>query len=267
MCEKVNIPRVIHYCWFGGNPLPEEAKKCIESWKRYCPDYEIIRWDESNYDVNSCAYIQEAYQAKKWAFVSDYARFDILYHHGGVYFDTDVELVASIEDILEKGAFLGVEQPIGDDLSIKVAPGLGMAAEAGHPLYRQILNMYGDLHFLHPDGSPNQITVVKYTTDLLLSYGLQETYRGNLDLPLGLFLPHALPHRQADHHGEYPIHPPLQRQLVYQGRAEDTPTGGEAVRKDRRKGGIPYRPDPQLSLQSEEKSAAERLLGCLRICS
>ena len=86
------IPKKIHYCWFGGNPLPPLAQKCIASWENFFPDYEIVRWDEANYDVNKIPYIQEAYEARKYAFVSDYARFDILYHHGGLYFDTDVEL-------------------------------------------------------------------------------------------------------------------------------------------------------------------------------
>ena len=88
-----SIPKVIHYCWFGGNPLPEMALKCIESWKKFLPDYEIKEWNEKNFDLNICEYVKEAYQAKKWAFVSDYARFWILYHEGGVYFDTDVEVI------------------------------------------------------------------------------------------------------------------------------------------------------------------------------
>lgn len=85
------IPKIIHYCWFGGNPLPEDAKKYIESWRKYCPGYEIKEWNESNFDINCCDYVREAYEAKKWAFVSDYARFYILYQYGGLYFDTDVE--------------------------------------------------------------------------------------------------------------------------------------------------------------------------------
>ena len=93
------IPKVIHYCWFGGNPLPNIAVKCINSWKKYFPDYEIIEWNESNFDLFSCDYCREAYDAKKWAFVSDYARFKILYEHGGVYFDTDVEVIKSMDDI------------------------------------------------------------------------------------------------------------------------------------------------------------------------
>mgnify|MGYP001644804644 FL=1 len=103
------IPKIIHYCWFGGHPLPASALKCIESWRKYCPDYEIKEWNESNYDVNKIPYISQAYEVKKYAFVSDYARFDILYQYGGVYFDTDVEVIKPIDEIIEKGAFFGME--------------------------------------------------------------------------------------------------------------------------------------------------------------
>lgn len=169
------IPRVIHYCWFGGNPLPELAVRCIESWKKYCPEYEIKEWNESNFNLDACAYVREAYQAKKWAFVSDYARFEILYRYGGLYFDTDVELIGSIDDILHKGAFLGVERDCGGNLQLPVNPGLGMAAAPGLSFYADILEMYNSLHFLNEDGTYNQTTVVKYTTELLSERGLMNT--------------------------------------------------------------------------------------------
>lgn len=166
------IPRVIHYCWFGGNPLPESALRCIESWRRYCPGYEIRRWDEGNYSLEGCRYAQQAYQAKKWAFVSDYARFDILHRHGGVYFDTDVELIRPIEDILEAGPFFGVEQNLKD--RVLVAPGLGAAVYPGHPVYAAMVEQYQRMDYLLPDGSENQTTVVAHTTRLLESLGLTD---------------------------------------------------------------------------------------------
>ena len=104
------IPKIIHYCWFGRNPLPESAIKCINSWKKFFPDYEIKEWNEDNFDVNIIPYTAEAYEAKKYAFVSDYARFWILYHFGGIYFDTDVEVIKPFDDILERGPFMGREQ-------------------------------------------------------------------------------------------------------------------------------------------------------------
>ena len=103
------IPKKIHYCWFGGNEMPEVVIKCIKSWKEIMPDYEIIRWDESNYDVKKCKFISDAYAEKKWAFVSDYARLDILYDHGGIYLDTDVEVLKSLNDLLDLDGFCGFE--------------------------------------------------------------------------------------------------------------------------------------------------------------
>ena len=102
------IPKKIHYCWFGGNPLPEDVKRYIESWKKYCPDYDLIRWDESNYDVHKNAYVELAYQNKKWAFLTDYARLDIIYEHGGIYLDADVELIHSLDDLLQNSCYMGM---------------------------------------------------------------------------------------------------------------------------------------------------------------
>lgn len=169
------IPKRIHYCWFGGKPLDQLGEKCLKSWKKYFPDYEIIRWDESNVDLNSCQYIKDAYAEKKWAFVSDYIRFKMLYEYGGVYFDTDVEVVRSFEDILLKGAYMGCEQT---DLSkgMRVAPGLGFAAEPGHPLIKEIIEHYESSSFYNDDGTINvQDTIVERTTKVLRRHGLKDT--------------------------------------------------------------------------------------------
>lgn len=103
------MKKYIHYCWFGGKPLPKLANKCIESWKKFLPDFEIIRWDESNVDLNECPFIKEAYDNKAWAFVADYARTRALKEMGGIYFDTDMEVTKNIDNLLKKGSFLGVE--------------------------------------------------------------------------------------------------------------------------------------------------------------
>ena len=116
------IPKIIHYCWFGRNPLPELAQKCIASWKKYLPDYEIKEWNEDNFDVNIIPYTAEAYAAKKYAFVSDYARFWILYKYGGIYFDTDVEVIRPIDDIIAKGNFMGCETDASGSDAASVAP-------------------------------------------------------------------------------------------------------------------------------------------------
>lgn len=167
------IPKVIHYCWFGGNPLPESAKKCIESWKKFLPDYEIKEWNESNYDVHKIPYIHEAYEAKKYAFVSDYARYDILHQYGGVYFDTDVEVIAPMGDIIDKGAYMGIEIPAKDGITPQVNPGLGIGAPAGLEFYKKVLDYYSTLHFLGEDGKPNEVTIVTHTSKVLTDEGMK----------------------------------------------------------------------------------------------
>lgn len=182
------IPKIIHYCWFGG-PLPTLAKKCIASWEKFCPDYEIKRWDETSFDVNCCEYVQEAYKTKMWAFVSDYARFDILYKYGGVYFDTDVELLKSIDGIIEKGNFMGCEVGhIENELIVSngvnkqchfVAAGFGLGANSGLGLYEEILEDYNKAHFINQDGSLNLYTVVQRVTKLLEKYGFDNNINNN----------------------------------------------------------------------------------------
>ena len=103
------IPKKIHYCWFGRGEKPKLAKKCIESWKKYCPDYEIVEWNEDNFDINQNEYTKYCYNNKKFAFLSDYARLMVVYKEGGIYFDTDVEVVRSFDDLLNNKAFVGFE--------------------------------------------------------------------------------------------------------------------------------------------------------------
>ena len=162
------IPKKIHYCWFGGKPLPELAIKCIESWRKFLPDYEIIEWNEQNYDVHKIPYISQAYDAKKYAFVSDYARFDILYEYGGIYFDTDVEVIKSMDKIIEQGAFAGVEFPG------KLNAGLGLASPAASPIYKEILDSYRKSTFVTEDGQNDLTTVVTRVSDIFKKYGFTD---------------------------------------------------------------------------------------------
>ncbi len=174
------IPRVIHYCWFGHNPLPKSARKCIDSWRKFFRDYEIKEWNEENFDVNVIPYTKDAYEAKKYAFVSDYARFWILYHHGGIYFDTDVKVIKPFDEIIARGAFMGREAGAylrnicsnyqGEGLA--VAPGLGLGVNPAHPLYKEFLDLYDNLSFKNKDGSLNTKTIVSYTSKILVKHGL-----------------------------------------------------------------------------------------------
>ena len=167
------IPKCIHYCWFGGNPLPDDVLHCIASWKKYLPDFEIKQWNETNFDLNCCDYVSEAYRAKKWAFVSDYVRFWILYNYGGLYFDTDVEVIKPMEDLVEKGPFMGEEAGSPSNRTSECNPGLGLAATSGLGLYKEILDYYSTQHFLNPDGSINQETVVTKVSNVLRGHGFK----------------------------------------------------------------------------------------------
>lgn len=151
------IPKVIHYCWFGGNPLPKSAQKCIASWKKYLPDYEIKEWNESNFDVNIIPYTAEAYKAKKYAFVSDYARFWILYKYGGLYFDTDVEVIKNMDDIIAKGPFMAFEDV--SDGKYPIAPGLVMGAVAQMNFLSHIIDEYRRKNFDFGRGMDNVVTL------------------------------------------------------------------------------------------------------------
>lgn len=186
------IPKVIHYCWFGGKPLPKLAEKCIESWKKYLPDYEIKRWDETNFDVNIIPYTQEAYQKGKYAFVSDYARFLIIYNCGGIYFDTDVEVIASLDKIIDEGAFLGVECQNLDQITVN--PGLGFGAEPQNAAIGDVLKQYERSHFINDDGSLCYKNIVEITSEYLLTRGMVNTDKcqncaGFMIYPVDYFCP------------------------------------------------------------------------------
>ena len=159
------IPKKIHYIWFGGNPLPEEAKTFIKTWKKTCPDYEIIRWDESNFDITSNDYVHEAYQARKWASVSDYVRLWALVSYGGIYMDTDVEVLKNLDSFLNHKAFSGFESPDAIPTGI-------MACEKGFPLFSELLHDYDNRHFVLSDDTYDLRTNVMMITRYCLGKGL-----------------------------------------------------------------------------------------------
>ena len=168
------IPKIIHYCWFGGNPLPPLAEKCIASWRKFLPDYEIREWNENNFDVNMIPYTAEAYRLGKYAFVSDYARFWILYKYGGVYFDTDVEVIRPLDDIIERGCFMGCESDAEKGATLSVAPGLGLGVNPGLGLIEKILAYYESAVFDFKPDIRSMTTVVHITTEILKKNGLEE---------------------------------------------------------------------------------------------
>lgn len=166
MTEKPVIPKVIHYCWFSGKEMPDKFKKCIASWKKYCPDYEIRRWDENNYDVAKNPYMKDAYSQKKWGFVPDYARLDILYQHGGIYLDTDVELIRNLDELLCQPAFCGVEK--WGNINMGGCSG----AVAGHSMVGKLLEEREAVSFFREDGSLNLETCGIYETKPFIREGM-----------------------------------------------------------------------------------------------
>lgn len=187
MPAPTNIPKIIHYCWFGGNPLPESARKYIESWKKYCPDYEIKEWNESNFDLNSNAYVKEAFEAKKWAFITDYVRLYAMVSEGGIYMDTDVEVTKSLDDFLQLQAFSGFED--GENVPTGI-----MACEKGFPLFAEMLHDYDHRHFKLEDGSYDITTNVVTITNIckkkgLMSNNQKQTIEGFTIFPKDWFCP------------------------------------------------------------------------------
>jgi|SRR5690625_1079484 len=166
--ESGMIPRKIHYCWFGGNPLPEIARSCIDSWRRYCPEYEIVRWDESNCDLNANEFVRSAAENKKWAFVSDYYRLKVVEKYGGVYLDIDVELLKPLDDLLIFNGFMGFE--LGDDKLVNT--GLGFGAIANHPIVVALRENYEKASFIKDDGSLDMTPCPQRDTKVLSSLGL-----------------------------------------------------------------------------------------------
>lgn len=160
------IPKTIHYCWLGRNPKPKSVLKCIDSWRKYCPDYEIIEWNEDNLDIASHLYSKQAYDEKAWAFATDYFRLWIVYHHGGIYLDTDVQVIRSLDPLLKNQAFMGFET---ED---HIASGLGFGAEAGSSFLLELMKLYEPLEFINPDGTRNMVPTPVYLTECAKSFGL-----------------------------------------------------------------------------------------------
>lgn len=181
------IPKVIHYCWFGKNPLPELAIKCISSWKKYCPDYELKLWNEDSFDVTSIKFTEEAYKERKWAFITDYVRLYVMHNYGGVYLDTDVELLSSLDPFLNNNAFSGFETKTA------VTTGI-MASEKDSPIIYEMLKYYDSKSFYKIDGSIDDITNVVIITKILKSKGLKlnntmQTIDGFTLYPKNVFCP------------------------------------------------------------------------------
>ena len=183
------IPKLIHYCWFGRGEMPELAIKCIASWHKYMPDWKYKLWNEDNFDVNSVPYTKEAYEARKFAFVSDYVRLLALQREGGVYFDTDVEVLKPFDSLLNYSAFAGFEGskylPVGTCV---------MASEANGQWVNEMLESYRIRHFVNWDGTYDLTTNVQYITTLMSRQGFvqngeEQKYKDLQVFPIEFFSP------------------------------------------------------------------------------
>ncbi|KIL35399.1 glycosyl transferase [Cohnella kolymensis] len=159
------IPRIIHYCWFGRGEKPDIVRKCMDSWKRHLHGYEFVEWNEDRFDINCNAYVREAYQAGKYAFVSDYARVHALYHFGGIYLDTDVEVFKTFDELLQHDSFWGFEQENFIATST-------FGAAKGNRLIKMFLDSYQTKSFVKQDGKQDQLTNVAIVTKMLKDEGL-----------------------------------------------------------------------------------------------
>lgn len=159
------IPKIIHYCWFGKGPKDKLFKKCYKSWQKYFPDYKIIEWNEDNFDFRNNSYAKEAYNAKKYAFVSDYARLKILYDNGGIYFDTDVEVLKKFEKAFLENGYLAKEK---DNI---INTGLGFAVPPQSKIIKIMLDDYQNIHFIDKDGNMDLKPCTIRNTNSLLKRG------------------------------------------------------------------------------------------------
>lgn len=161
------IPKVIHYCWFGRNPKPKSVQKCIDSWKKYCPDYKIIEWNEDNFNIEENLYCKQAYSSRKWAFATDYARLVIIYNNGGIYLDTDVELIKPLDDLLNNNFFIGRQQ------GFQVNTGSGFGAVKGHKALKDMITDYETIPFIKENGEMDLWTCPHRNSQTLIKHGMK----------------------------------------------------------------------------------------------
>lgn len=179
--DRQLIPKILHYMWLGGKPLPDNLKRCIDSWKKYCPDYEIVRWDESNYDIHKNIFMSEAYDNGRYGFVPDYARLDILHQYGGIYMDTDVELIRGLDDLLYQEAFCSVEK--WQVINFGGCTG----AVKGHSALEPFLEGWNSRKLIRNDGTFDIISSGLIDTNIALREGYQLSGKNQSVLGMNIY--------------------------------------------------------------------------------
>lgn len=199
------IPKIIHYCWFGRGKKTKLSNKCIESWKKFLPDYDIIEWNEDNFDINSNIYAKQAYDAKKYAFVSDYARLYVLYNYGGIYMDTDVEVLKSLDEFLKYDAFCGFES--------KEFCGTGIiSCKKSNLIIKEFLDRYENMNFINDDGTNNEVPNPRIFTEICINNGItlinkEQSIKGLKVFPKTYFYPLTFKSIESDFsENTYTIH-------------------------------------------------------------
>lgn len=189
MDKSSKIPRIIHYCWFGRGIKPKLFQKCMKSWKKHLPEYQFVEWNEDNFDVDSIKYVKQAYEVRKFAFVSDYVRLHALYHYGGIYMDTDVEVLKPLDRFLGHEAFSGFE----DDIYLQSGT---MGAQKNNPWIKEMLEYYSNKSFIKLDQTYDITTNTNIITNICLPLGLvqngkyQELKNGVVFYPRTFFSPY-----------------------------------------------------------------------------
>ena len=180
--DKLKIEKKIHCCWFSGETKPEGYQKCIDSWKRTCPDYEIVEWNSNNYDCGKNKFVRQAYEKGKWAFISDYARLDIVYQYGGIYLDMDVELLKPMDSLLQFNGFFSFDMQNHIDL------GSGFGSVKGNPFLEKLMEMYRDKDFCDENGDPRiwEYVQPEYIRSAFQRKGIQMD--GNMQVVDGLLI-------------------------------------------------------------------------------
>ena len=173
MSKEQKIPKIIHYCWFGHGEYDEKIKNCMKTWEEVLPEYKVMRWDEDSFDLDSCTYVKQAYEKKRWAFVTDYVRFKMLREYGGIYMDTDMEILKPLDEFLDNEVFLSFKQL--PKMATNTNHGLSSAvigAVKGNHYFDPIIEQLESRSYLTEDGQEDVTPIAKYLTDMLYEHGL-----------------------------------------------------------------------------------------------
>lgn len=167
------IPKIIHLCWFGHGEYDEKMKHCLKTWEEFAPDYKVMKWDEDTFDLDSCTYVRQAYDKKRWAFVTDYVRFKVLQQYGGIYMDTDMELVKPLDDLLDNETVLSFKQQALGMKQFGLTSGIIMT-KANNTLFNPLIEQFEARSYINESGEEDVTPIAKFLTDLLRDRGIRQ---------------------------------------------------------------------------------------------